>query len=154
MKIRKYQKEDKEEIEKLIFDIWKEIYDIAIEDEWEDFGEYPLFYVIEDGEEIVGTTGLEKIDEDTAELKRMYFKKQYRGRGLGNKLLEMVLLFANKNNYKKMILSVYPQNKYAIDFYEKNKFKKIREEFDKDDYKYFVFERDLRARLKRRLDGF
>ncbi len=143
MKIRKFQKKDVEEIKKMIFDVYKEIYNIEIKDALEDFSEYPLFYVVEDKGKIIGTTALEKEDADTAKLKRMYLIKTYRRKGLGKKLLEMALSFAEKKNYKKIILEVYSKNKAAINFYKKNKFKKIEEKFDKDG-KYFVFERNLK----------
>lgn len=53
-----------------------------------------------DGEVSVGCSGVRKLDEQTAELKRMYVKKEYRGYQVGLNLLERSIDLAKKLGYK------------------------------------------------------
>lgn len=57
-----------------------------------------------DGEEFVGCSGVRKLDQETAELKRMYVKNEYRGYYIGVNLLERSIELAKKLGYKKMRL--------------------------------------------------
>jgi putative acetyltransferase len=64
------------------------------------------FMVLADGEQLIGTGGINRLDSDTAELKRVFLLQEYRGRGLGRKLVETLLEFARTNGYRRVRLMV------------------------------------------------
>jgi putative acetyltransferase len=57
-----------------------------------------------DGEAYVGCSGVRKFDEETAELKRMYVKNEYRGYQIGINLLQRSIELAKQLGYKKIRL--------------------------------------------------
>ena len=72
----------------------------------------------------VGCAGIRELDIDTAELKRMFVRTEYRRYKIGQKLLELSLDIAKVLNYSKIRLDTLPdmasaQNLYrAFGFYE------------------------------------
>ncbi|MBS1523381.1 MAG: GNAT family N-acetyltransferase [Bacteroidetes bacterium] len=52
----------------------------------------------------VGCAGIRRLDEDTAELKRMYVKDEYRGLKIGVELLQRSIDLAKTIGYKKLRL--------------------------------------------------
>lgn len=65
----------------------------------------------------VGCAGVRKLDDETAELKRMYVQDDYRGYGIGVKLLEMSLQKARELGYKKIRLDTLQTMKKAQELY-------------------------------------
>ena len=57
-----------------------------------------------DGEAFVGCSGVRKLDQGTAELKRMYVKDEYRGYHIGINLLQRSLELAKELGYKRIRL--------------------------------------------------
>lgn len=53
-----------------------------------------------DGDVFVGCSGVRKLDQDTAELKRMYVKNEYRGYHIGINLLQRSIELAKELGYK------------------------------------------------------
>lgn len=82
-------------------------------------------------DKVVGTAAIEEIDQDSAELKRMYVKSDLHGQGVAQKLFDMALKFAKEQNYKKLILITNQVMERAHGFYKKNEFIQIGEEDDK-----------------------
>lgn len=80
------------------------------------------FWVALDGDKVVGTVGILDRGENTAKLRRMFVQKEYRGTGLGQKLLDTALTFAKEVGYAKIKLNTHVNMKRAHHFYEKNKF--------------------------------
>jgi putative acetyltransferase len=72
----------------------------------------------------VGCAGIRTINADTAELKRMYVRSEYRGHHIGRQLLERSIEIAGKLRYTKIRLDTLPemtvaQNLYSgLGFYE------------------------------------
>ncbi len=87
-----------------------------------------IFYVAEDDGKIIGTIGVLREKKDVARLSRMYVSNDYRKQGIGQKLLDKIFGFCENKDYKKIILSTYPEMKAAIKFYEKNGFKEYKRE--------------------------
>lgn len=52
----------------------------------------------------IGCAGIRKLDDATAELKRMYIRGEYRGYGIGVQMLEQSLQKAKELGYKKIRL--------------------------------------------------
>jgi N-acetylglutamate synthase-like GNAT family acetyltransferase len=50
-----------------------------------------IFYLLQEREEIIGMGGIRKIKKDVGEIKRMYIRPEFRGRGFGKALLTQLL---------------------------------------------------------------
>ncbi len=79
------------------------------------------FVIARDGETIIASGSLRKIDNESCELKRMYVLKEYRGKGIGNTIAQKLLDFARSHGYKKVYLIVWRESTQgqAIQFYKK-----------------------------------
>lgn len=75
-----------------------------------------------DGNEFIGCVGVRKIDEETAELKRMYIRGAYQNKGLGKSLLEEAFAIAKKCGYESIRLDTLNTMISAMNFYKKNGF--------------------------------
>ena len=62
-----------------------------------------LLLVEVDGE-IAGTISLRKIRRDCGEIKRMYIKPEFRGKKLGNLMIEKVISISEENGFSKLFL--------------------------------------------------
>lgn len=83
-----------------------------------------------------------KIDEDTAELKNIATKKEFRGNGYGKKMLKY-LADNYKQKYKKMLVGTTENN---IPFYVKqgfDKYEKTIKNFFVDNYDEKILDGDL-----------
>jgi putative acetyltransferase len=79
------------------------------------------FLVLVDGEHVVGTGAIRKLNDEVCELKRMWFLKAYRGQGLGWKMAQMLLDFAQQAGYRKMRLDLASEERQpeAVKLYRK-----------------------------------
>lgn len=62
------------------------------------------FFVVRDGERVVGSVGVDRTDDDIAELHRLYLDPVLRGRGLGNALVETVLGWCRDSGVTRLVL--------------------------------------------------
>jgi putative acetyltransferase len=67
-----------------------------------------IFMVLMDDKEVVGTGAIRRLDEQTCELKRMWFLAAYRGKGHGAKMAELLFEFARSVGYKRARLDTSP----------------------------------------------
>ena len=81
-----------------------------------------LLLVEVDGE-IAGTISLRKIIDDAGEIKRMYVKPKFRGKKLGNLLIEEIIEISQRNEYSKLYLDTAHFMSSAISLYKKYGFK-------------------------------
>ena len=73
-----------------------------------------------------GCVALHKLDQDICEMKRLYVRSQYRGKGLGRQLAERVIAEARQLGYKKLRLdTVEPVMKTAVAMYRQLGFREI-----------------------------
>ncbi len=72
---------------------------------------------------ILGMGAIRKIDNDTAELKRMRVKTDYQGQGVGSVILESLIERAKKLWYKNLILDTSSKQESAQNLYKKFGFK-------------------------------
>ena len=83
---------------------------------------------------LVGTGAIRPIDDDTAELKRMWLLEAYQGRGIGYRLFSLLSQFARAAGYRQMWLSTdnIVQSR-AVRFYERLGFRPIPSYGDEED---------------------
>jgi ribosomal protein S18 acetylase RimI-like enzyme len=67
--------------------------------------------------EAIACAGLRRIDAQTAELKRMYIRAGFRGRGLGKILLYEIIKLAQSLAYQSIRLDTLPSMLEAIQLY-------------------------------------
>ena len=76
--------------------------------------------------EVAGCVAMHKLQADTCEMKRLYLRPKFRGRGLGRTLAETIIGEARKIGYKFMRLdTVEPVMKDAVEMYRRLGFREI-----------------------------
>ncbi len=145
MKIEEYREEEQEQIAELIQEIFKELgfpfdKETTHKDLFDIKNHFTNFFVIRTEEGVVGTVGI-KIEEggDLAGIKRLYLKKDYRGKGWGRALLEMIIDFAKEKGVERVWLRTTERNVQALKIYKKNGFTESKRE---DNYIYL--EKEIR----------
>ena len=68
-------------------------------------------YLVYCDEELAGCIGLRKIDNQNCEMKRLYVRPKFRGRKIGNLLVEKIIDDAKKIGYSHMLLDTLPFSK-------------------------------------------
>lgn len=80
--------------------------------------------------ELVGTIALIKFDEKAAAIRKMFVKKEFRGKeyGIAQKLLEILIAYCQKNGIDEVYLGTVSILEAALRFYERNHFIRIEKE--------------------------
>ncbi len=81
-----------------------------------------FWIALDENNNVIGTIAGKVIDNETIELKRMYVRKECRGYGIAQELLNNLEKFAADNGFKYLILGTYERMERAIGFYTKNLF--------------------------------
>ena len=77
------------------------------------------FWCLFDGDEVIGTVGVKKLDEKSCELKSLYLYERYHGKGYGRNLITKALEFAKESGYEEMYLDSLSTSKKALALYRK-----------------------------------
>lgn len=135
-RICEYSNQYGEGIIRMILQIQQEEYNLSITaDDQPDLADIEAFYrqdggnfwVALDGEEVVGTIAIKSIGNGFGALRKMFVKKEYRGRdkGISGALLSHLLYWTKGQGFSKIYLGTTPQFVAAHRFYEKNGFQEI-----------------------------
>ena len=74
----------------------------------------------------VGCVGVRELEGETAELKRMFVRPEYRGLQIGHRMLGQILAVAKELGYKKIRLDTMPDMTQAQNLYRSFGFSEIR----------------------------
>ena len=83
------------------------------------------FLVLLDGDRVVGTGAIRRLDDRTCELKRMWFLPPYRGKGHATKMCELLFAFASSAGYQRIRLDTAPELLAANKLYRRLGFQPI-----------------------------
>jgi GNAT superfamily N-acetyltransferase len=78
-----------------------------------------IFIVARAGDMAAGCVGIKKFDEESCEMKRMYIRPAYRGRGMGRLLCNYVIDWCRKSMYRRILLDTNAEMKEAVFLYRK-----------------------------------
>lgn len=83
------------------------------------------FEVVKVGGIVAGCVGIKKFDEESCEMKRMYIRPAYRGKGIGRLLCGHVIEWCLKSMYRRILLDTNAEMKEAVLLYHKCGFREI-----------------------------
>ena len=90
--------------------------------------ERAVYYVLYKGDEIIGGAGIAQLDNydgNVCELQKMYFKSEARGKGLGQKMMDLCLSKAKEFGFEQCYLETLPYMEDARKLYRKVGFKDL-----------------------------
>ncbi|MFW9782739.1 MAG: GNAT family N-acetyltransferase [Candidatus Heimdallarchaeota archaeon] len=82
-------------------------------------------WIVEQGNEIIGSIAITKIDDKTAQLRWLLVEPHMRNYGIGTKLIHEALNFSKNQGYQKVILGTFSDLIIARRLYEKHGFKLV-----------------------------
>ncbi|MDD4331458.1 MAG: GNAT family N-acetyltransferase [Methanosarcinaceae archaeon] len=146
MLIRKYEPSKKAEVRELVLGVLQEHgfeYDRLKDSDLKDIENYYFkkggcFFVgLSETGQLMGTSAVRNINSQRCEIRRIYLKKEYRGKGYGKKLFLKALDFA-ETNFSSARLKTDASLSKAINMYLKEGFIYLKEES-----KYLYFEKEF-----------
>jgi DNA-binding MarR family transcriptional regulator/N-acetylglutamate synthase-like GNAT family acetyltransferase len=98
---------------------------LNVEQEYYYNNSYNFWYAIDGKAEVIGSIGLKKLSDDSAELKKLFVAKEYRSKLVAKKLLQTLVKAAAKHGFKNIYLGTVDLLKAAQKFYLNSGFKEI-----------------------------
>jgi len=126
----------RKQIMNMIADIQKNEFSVPITDETnmcvlkaeESFyysNSYNFWYATDNNGKILGSIGLSKLDDKYGEIKKCFVIKEYRGKGVAQKLMSTLLKAASKHQFEFLVLGSVDKLHGAHKFYRKYGFVSI-----------------------------
>ncbi len=85
-----------------------------------------IFFIAKTGDTVVGCGGIKKLSTDSCEIKRLFVRNSFRGKGIGKLLCDSLFEWGRKNGYRRMLLDTNIEMKEAVLLYRKYGFKEIQ----------------------------
>jgi putative acetyltransferase len=136
LKIRPATNKDRQRVSEIVFGVLAEFglqadpetTDADLQDiEGNYIGRGGFFEVIEDKESnILGSFGIFPIDDETCELRKMYFIPSARGLGLGKYVMQLTIARATELGFKKIVLETSSKLIAANRLYTRFGFKRVQ----------------------------
>ena len=113
---------------------WLEI-DLCFQNFEQELAELPGDYASPDGrllliwqnDDVAGCVAVRRLDESLCEMKRLFVREKFRGRGLGRNLIKAIIWEARKIGYRRMRLDTLPPKMNdAISLYRSFGFQEIK----------------------------
>ena len=104
---------------------------------------YAAAWVALHGDEVVGSVALRPIAAREVELKRMYLRPAFRGRGIGQRLLDIALLWAREHGIERIVLDTTEEMAAARRLYERNGFARFADTAQRQGRELLLYERRL-----------
>ncbi len=138
LKIREIQKEDNQQVAKVVRKVLLEMgvpkVGTAYEDEALDnmFAAYQqprmAYFVVEEKGKILGGAGIAPLvglEENICELQKMYFLPEARGKGVGAKMMYACLKFGKSQGFKQCYIETLPYMQDARKLYARSGFRSL-----------------------------
>ena len=156
IQIGEYSAVHRQEIIDMVLGIQREEFKLPItiqdQPDLSDIGSFFLkrgnFWVATEDGRVVGTVGVFDLGGGNAVLRKMFVRKEYRGKGVSKGLLAELLEWAKRSGFRRVYLGTTPLYLAAHRFYEKNNFAEITKddlpagfpvmEVDKKFYRYDI----------------
>jgi putative acetyltransferase len=137
--IQPFENQDTNQIVELILNIQQNEFQVPITiNEQQDLLNIPSFYQIHKGNfwvakadgEVVGTIALIDCGENIGAIRKMFVKKEFRGKehGIAQKLFDILEQSARENDFTNIYLGTLERLQAAIRFYERNGFTLIEKQ--------------------------
>ena len=88
-----------------------------------------MLLAVVDGK-VIGSMGYMDIGDNTAEIKRVYTYPEFRGNGISQKMLDLILEDAKDRGFAKVVIETWSKFNRGINFYVKNNFSLKEQEGD------------------------
>ena len=97
-----------------------------------------------DDAKLAGCIALRKLGDEVCEMKRLYVRNEFRGRGIGVQLIERIIADAREIGYRAMRLDTFPPKMgRAVKLYESHGFRPIPPYYDNPFDGVLFMEREL-----------
>jgi GNAT superfamily N-acetyltransferase len=128
--------------------IWQPATEVPDLLQWAPHYEPPhgAFFVIRDGDRIVGSAGVHRLDHACAELHRLYLDPALRGRGFGDALVDAVVGWCRSEGIARLLLWSDTRFEHAHRLYLRHGFRQMGERVLPEDInqsREYRFERDV-----------
>ena len=134
--VREFKSKDASDVKNLILTILKKEYpfdrsayaDSDINDiKGTYFGQRNVFLVYDKNSHVIGTAGIKGDTEKTALLRRIFVKKEFRGKGFGKTLVNECISFCRDQGYKEIVFRATDKMKQAMALVKKNGFEEMED---------------------------
>jgi GNAT superfamily N-acetyltransferase len=100
------------------------------------------FVLLHDGDDVIGCGGVQRFDDQTAEVKRMWVHTEWRGCGLGRRMLEHLEAIARRQGRSRVLLDTNATLTEAIAMYERAGYRAV-DRYNDNPYAQCWFEKLL-----------
>jgi len=80
---------------------------------------FEAFWCMFDGDEIIGASAVKGLDDRCCELRSLYLRERYHGKGYGRMLLNAAIDYSRGQGYEKMYLDALSTSTKAIALYRR-----------------------------------